>query len=125
MSVKRIYNTAIKTLAKDIAPPVVLEICVRVKAEAVNLAPVAPVGGGRLKGSIDYRIEGDTGYVGSPVEYAIYQEFGTRYMAPQPFLRPAIAKVVYNQSTQTVLAKRAEEVAKGKLAKGQERVKFF
>jgi len=28
--------------------------------------------------------------VGTPVEYAIYQEFGTRKMNAQPFLRPAM-----------------------------------
>lgn len=29
-------------------------------------------------------------YVGSNVEYAPYEEFGTRYRAPKPFLRPAV-----------------------------------
>lgn len=30
-------------------------------------------------------------YVGTPVEYGPYDEYGTVYMEPQPFLRPALA----------------------------------
>jgi HK97 gp10 family phage protein len=30
--------------------------------------------------------------IGTNVEYAIYVEFGTRYMAAQPYLRPALAE---------------------------------
>ena len=123
--IKQYTNTGAKEIAKATAEMVVLELCIGVKAEARSLAPVAPVGGGRLRGSIDYEVKGSEGFVGSPLEYAIYQEFGTRYMSPQPFLRPAIAKVVFNQSTQSVLKKRAEEVAKGKLKQGTERVKFY
>jgi HK97 gp10 family phage protein len=51
---------------------------------------VAPVDTGRLRSSIFVR-RGD-GYVevGSNVQYAAYVEFGTRHMAAQPYLRPAI-----------------------------------
>ena len=35
--------------------------------------------------------------VGSSVEYAIYQEYGTRKMAAQPYLRPAIK--IYGEGT--------------------------
>lgn len=114
----------------------ILEACIRVQAEARNLAPVSPVNGGRLKGSISFKAEkgsdGDLnvnpakgeGYVGSMLDYAIYQEFGTRYMKPQPFLRPAIAKIVYGTSTKQIIKKIMEEEAKGAL-NGGERVKFF
>jgi len=43
------------------------------------------------------------GYVGSGLEYATYQEFGTRYMPAQPYLRPA---------GDTVRGKSAGEIAK-------------
>lgn len=51
---------------------------------------LAPVDTGRLRSSVFAR-RGD-GYVevGSNVQYAAYVEFGTRYMAAQPYLRPAI-----------------------------------
>ena len=34
-----------------------------------------------------------TAYIGPSVEYAIYQELGTRSMDPQPFLVPALREV--------------------------------
>lgn len=53
---------------------------------------------GRLRASIKGTIvdEGGeiVGYVGSDVEYAIYQEMGTERMAAQPFLRPAVDMVI-------------------------------
>jgi HK97 gp10 family phage protein len=56
---------------------------------------LAPVDTGRLRSSITASKGADSGGVyveiGTNVEYAIYQEFGTRYMAAQPFLRPAVA----------------------------------
>lgn len=53
----------------------------------------APVDTGLLRGSINHRVEGDTAIVGTNVEYAPYQEYGTRRFRPgvgQPFMRPAI-----------------------------------
>lgn len=36
-------------------------------------------------------LEGDVVYaVGTPLEYGIYQEIGTSFHAPQPYLRPAV-----------------------------------
>ena len=74
---------------------------------------LAPVDLGQLRNSIMYKVnksekggfndsggeqaeleltveskEGE-GYVGSNLDYATYQEFGTRYQNAQPFLRPA------------------------------------
>lgn len=63
--------------------------------------------------------------VGSNVEYSTYQEFGTRNIPPQPFLRPAIAIHGFGADAQQTMKKRAEEVMKGKLEEGQDRVKFF
>lgn len=57
----------------------------------------APVDTGILRASITRNIEGLNASVGSNVEYAIYQEEGTRYMRAanqgQGFLKPAIEKV--------------------------------
>lgn len=76
----------------------------------------APKDSGDLRRSITSRVEGDTGIVFTPLEYAPYQEFGTGIFAetggrqtpwayedeetgeliwthgnkPQPFLRPAL-----------------------------------
>lgn len=49
---------------------------------------------GRLLQSIHHEIHGVgqdvEARIGSDVNYAIYLELGTRYMAPRPFLRPAL-----------------------------------
>lgn len=60
-----------------------------------NARILAPVDTGRLRASI-MATKGSDGLgpfveIGTNVEYAAYVEFGTRYMAAQPYLRPAIA----------------------------------
>ena len=82
----------------------ILELVTRVTAHAKLLAPVDT---GELRGSIMGRVEKEDvghqegpqitvrpklgqGYVGTAVQHGIYQEFGTRKMAAQPYLRPAI-----------------------------------
>jgi HK97 gp10 family phage protein len=84
-----------------------LETAIRVTSQAKALSPVAEKNGGQLRNSImwkSYTAKGGiTGgdpltsrpkknqiIVGSNTEYAVYQEFGTRKMAAQPYLRPAI-----------------------------------
>lgn len=52
----------------------------------------APVDTGALRNSIgaDFTAsDGLTAMVGPTVNYAKYQEFGTRYITPQPFMGPA------------------------------------
>lgn len=49
----------------------------------------APVDTGRLRNSISHATDEDSAYIGTNVEYAPYQEFGTSRMAAQPFLKPA------------------------------------
>lgn len=65
-------------------------------AEAVNIAkPLAPFKTGQLRGSIKFipsqitglHVKGRWGSFG--VHYAVFQEFGTIYIAAHPFLRPA------------------------------------
>ena len=52
-------------------------------------------GGGREPATVQVTalVKGLEGVVGSGMEYALYQEFGTRYMPAQPFLRPGAAAV--------------------------------
>lgn len=57
----------------------------------------APVDTGRLRSSIGSEIVMGSGSeiigkVGSKVEYASYQEYGTRYQKGKPYLRPAVEK---------------------------------
>lgn len=81
-----------------------LSIGIAVASQAKALAPVDM---GQLRNSIMWKTlqakggnDGAEGlksqpasnevYVGSAVEHAVYQEFGTRYIPGQPYLRPAI-----------------------------------
>lgn len=51
---------------------------------------------GLLRASIRHEVvdeDGPVAYVGSDVKYAIYQELGTRYIVPRPYLRPALDAV--------------------------------
>ena len=92
-----------------------LKSAIFVTSQAKRLAPVNKQKGigGQLKNSIMYKVSGEgrggfnnrkgdkavkqlevrpnenEAYVGSNLDYAIYQEFGTRKMRAQPFLRPA------------------------------------
>ena len=52
----------------------------------------APVDTGTLQRSIrlDIEDEGMTAVVSANTEYAAYQEYGTRFMAAHPYLRPAL-----------------------------------
>ncbi len=65
--------------------------CVLVERDAKKNAPIDT---GRLRNSITHRLETETGQiigiVGTNVEYASFQEFGTSKMAAQPFLFPAL-----------------------------------
>lgn len=50
----------------------------------------APVDTGRLRNSIELHAEGDdTMIVETDVEYAVYQELGTKKQSGTPFMRPA------------------------------------
>lgn len=66
--------------------------------QVVNTAKsFCPVDTGRLRDSISWEL-GTVGLlpaarVGTNVEYAPFVELGTRYMAAQAFLRPALAAV--------------------------------
>jgi HK97 gp10 family phage protein len=63
-----------------------------IEARAKVLAPVRT---GNLRNSIQTDVESDglTAHVGTGVEYAAYVEFGTRRMAPRPYLAPAAEAV--------------------------------
>jgi HK97 gp10 family phage protein len=117
------------------------DVAALVAAEAKSLCPVAPKDGGRLRNSLHYKTGSTVGLldagepvreipkalqvlVGSAVNYAVYQEYGTRKMAPQPYIRPAIAIKAFGQNPAAVLQKRQRERMKGRLT-GGERVRFF
>ena len=81
----------------------------RVVAEAVKeeAKTVCPVRTGYLRSKMFYRTKGVMAWtVGNEASYAVYVEFGTRFMLAQPYLRPA---AIYGES---VLAREAEKELK-------------
>lgn len=126
-----------------------LAVAINVTAQAKALAPVKE---GQLRNGIMYKVAKPDGgvkdggfndqpgdnaskeisvipkqneaYVGDAVEHAIYKEFGTRYMAPKPFLRPAIAIVAKGADTAQTIAKIQRETMNGAL-KGVKSFRVF
>ena len=61
---------------------------------------------GTLRASITHKVHSNYAEVGPfGVKYAVFQEYGTRYIPPRPFLRPALYENV----------KRIKEIIKRKL----------
>jgi HK97 gp10 family phage protein len=99
---------AVKLISKRVISESLFEIGLVVEGQAKLLSPVDL---GRLRGSITVQMsdrgtepdgtveQGDiiqkptdenTAFVGTAVDYAAYQEFGTVKMNAQPYLRPAL-----------------------------------
>lgn len=64
------------------------------------------------------------GYVGFNLNYGIYVEFGTRYMSPKAFMRPAIA-LAKGAAWEDVQSAVRKEFNLGPLKEGQKRTKFY
>lgn len=93
----RFYPDELGKLLKGESGPVAKEIlraAIQVEGNAKRLAPVDT---GRLRSSITHEVGRDGrglyGSVGSDGAYAMYQEFGTRYVPAHPFLRPALDRL--------------------------------
>lgn len=122
--IKLISNVSRVVQANELATMEGITITsIKVTAQAKELCPVAPYLGGNLKGSIQYKTgdgkagglenenqlnenpQGLSAVVGTPVEYGIYQEFGTRKMDAQPYMRPAIDIITKGSSINAALRK--------------------
>jgi len=112
-----------------------LAILAEIAAHAKSLCPVDT---GTLRASVGYmtsgesttffknikKIEPGTGYVGSPLDYATYQEFGTRYIKPQPYMRPSLA-LAKGVKAALLISKIQREEMRGALKKGEIRESFI
>lgn len=70
-----------------LAPKVVAKVAHDIEASAKVAAPVDT---GNLKNSISTDVDGLTAEIGPTASYAMYQEYGTSRMRPQPFMGPAV-----------------------------------
>ena len=80
-------------------------------------------GGEKADNKITVKPAKYTAYVGTNLFYAPYQEFGTRRMAPHPFLRPAILWASGQAGKNEIVAMMREEIRRGPLS--QERKSVF
>ncbi len=73
-----------------------------IAAQANAIAQMnAPVLTGFLLSTINFTVTGNHAVIGSRgCPYAHFQEFGTRYMRAQPFIRPAMAAVTPTAQTE-------------------------
>lgn len=78
-------------IGAELAPKVsatVITTALEVEAQAKQMAPVKT---GNLRRSIGTQpVDAFHALVGTDVEYAPFQEYGTRHMAAHPYLTPAI-----------------------------------
>jgi len=58
-----------------------------------GLGSAPDIDSGKLRDSINYEVENEKVVVSAGVDYATSLEFGTRKMAPRPFLRPALNRI--------------------------------
>lgn len=93
----RLLQGNIDYLLSSTTGPVGQEIQRRTIKGETQSKRLAPWKTGRLRSSITHEVSRDDrglyGRWGTNVEYALFQEFGTRHMPAHPFLRPALMMV--------------------------------
>lgn len=82
---KNSTQAVIETM-KEACDMAVKETCEEIQKTAKELVPVKT---GKLRDSIQIKVDKSQGTVYSDASYAEYVENGTRYMKAKPFLRPA------------------------------------
>jgi HK97 gp10 family phage protein len=89
-----IKNNHIKELLNQLderAPIILKAVGIEAQGNAIDeITRLRAVDTGRLRNSMDYKVNDKTVYIGTNVEYAPYVELGTHKMAARPFLRNAI-----------------------------------
>lgn len=68
------YSGKVKAKLGENCEAFLLEATAEIASQAADNSPIDT---GQLKGSWSTEVDGNTGYVGSGLEYAIWQEFGT------------------------------------------------
>lgn len=111
MSVERKKYVDMSDYAADFGRILVEEAAAAIESKAVARAPVDTA---NLRNSIERRMTGAyEAEVATNVEYAIYQEFGTRYQQGTPYMRPAVDEF------RSQLAREAKKASKESYARNK------
>lgn len=85
-----VFNAGWELVLDEVSSRMLEKIAADVETDAKSACPVKS---GRLRDSIDHRMEApDHAVVFSDVPYAAFVEEGTRHMPAEPYLRPALYK---------------------------------
>ena len=79
-------GSALEGRVKTVVAKASFDIEARAKA-------IVPVDTGNLKSSITAEVSGTSSVVNVGANYAVFVEYGTRFMAAQPYLNPAVEAV--------------------------------
>jgi len=86
-----VHNASVKRIQNGPASGIVYELYEPRRTHQASTPGEPPMSDtGRLASSMQFEIDGLTGYVFTPVEYGPYLEFGTSRMAARPFLFPSV-----------------------------------
>jgi HK97 gp10 family phage protein len=85
-------NINLSNYSKEVIKKMDIEIATTGLEIETDAKRNVPVKTGRLKGSINSRVENDAMKIGAYVDYASFIEFGTTKQRAQPFLYPAFLK---------------------------------
>jgi len=86
-----VHSRAVKRIQNGPASGIVYELYEPRRTHQASAPGEPPMSDtGRLASSMQFEIDGLTGYVFTPVEYGPYLEFGTSRMAARPFLFPSV-----------------------------------
>jgi HK97 gp10 family phage protein len=87
----------------------ILETVIMVTAQAKELSPVDT---GEMRNEYFYEADGLDGVSANNSDHSVYQELGTRKMAAQPSLRPAVDIVVKGHSAEKAMADAMRDTVK-------------
>jgi len=83
---------AVQDKVKEATARGLKDVIIDMAGDVVKGSPVAEVGGGTNRRSIEYKAKGLSGSIYSTSKYGGYLEVGTYKMAARPYFRPALDK---------------------------------
>ena len=90
MRIDIMYDGGLSEIADIVSDSIGEIIAVGAERVCENAKAMCPVDTGALRESIHTECEGNRAEISAGTDYSAYVEFGTVFMAPQPYLVPAL-----------------------------------